>query len=59
VVIHRLEQLQMLRQCRLPRRLSIYLKLNSGMNRLGLGAINCRPSGASWRRWRRLRRSAR
>jgi hypothetical protein len=36
VVIHRLEQLQMLRQAALPRRLSIYLKLNSGMNRLGL-----------------------
>jgi alanine racemase len=36
VVIHCLEQLQMLRQAALPRRLSIYLKLNSGMNRLGL-----------------------
>jgi alanine racemase len=36
LVIHRLEQLQMLRQAALPRRLSIYLKLNSGMNRLGL-----------------------
>ena len=38
LVIHRLEQLQMLRQARLPRRLPIYLKLNSGMNRLGLAA---------------------
>ena len=39
VVIHCLEQLQMLRQARLPRRLSLYLKLNSGMNRLGLTAL--------------------
>ncbi|MBL8396326.1 MAG: alanine racemase [Candidatus Accumulibacter sp.] len=38
VVIHRLEQLQMLRQARLPRCLPIYLKLNTGMNRLGLSA---------------------
>lgn len=36
LVIHRLEQLQMLRQASLPVRLPIYLKLNSGMNRLGL-----------------------
>jgi alanine racemase len=36
VVIHRLEQLQLLRQACLPVRLPIYLKLNSGMNRLGL-----------------------
>ncbi|EXI84119.1 MAG: Alanine racemase, catabolic [Candidatus Accumulibacter sp. BA-94] len=38
VVIHCLDQLQMLRQARLSRRLPIYLKLNSGMNRLGLVA---------------------
>jgi alanine racemase len=39
VVVHRLEQLRLLRQaagCRV--RLPIYLKLNSGMNRLGLTA---------------------
>ncbi len=35
-VVHCLEQLQMLRQAALPVRLPIYLKLNSGMNRLGL-----------------------
>ncbi|WP_291991715.1 alanine racemase [Candidatus Accumulibacter sp. ACC003] len=36
VVVHRLEQLQMLR--RAPQPLPIYLKLNSGMNRLGVNA---------------------
>ncbi|EXI69042.1 MAG: Alanine racemase, catabolic [Candidatus Accumulibacter adjunctus] len=38
VVIHCLDQLQMLRQARLPRCPPIHLKLNSGMNRLGLVA---------------------
>jgi alanine racemase len=33
--IHRLEQLQMMRLAALPVRLPIYLKLNTGMNRLG------------------------
>ena len=33
--IHRLEQLQMMRRAALPVRLPIYLKLNTGMNRLG------------------------
>lgn len=33
--IHRLDQLEMLRAAALPRRLPIYLKLNTGMNRLG------------------------
>jgi alanine racemase len=33
--IHRLDQLEMLRKAVLPRRLPIYLKLNTGMNRLG------------------------
>ena len=33
--VHRLEQLQMIRQAALPVRLPIYLKFNSGMNRLG------------------------
>ena len=35
-VIHRVEQLAMLRDAGLPVRLPIYLKLNSGMNRLGI-----------------------
>lgn len=34
--IHRLEQLEMLRAAALPVRLPIYLKLNTGMNRLGI-----------------------
>ena len=38
LVVHRLEQLQMLRQAVPAVRLPIYLKLNSGMNRLGLAA---------------------
>ncbi|MEF8699298.1 MAG: alanine racemase [Candidatus Accumulibacter sp. UW20] len=38
LVIHCVEQLRLLREAALPRRLSIYLKLNSGMNRLGLSA---------------------
>ncbi|MEI7613762.1 MAG: alanine racemase [Betaproteobacteria bacterium] len=33
--IHRLDQLQMIRQAALPAPLAIYLKLNTGMNRLG------------------------
>lgn len=36
LTIHRPEQLQMLRQAALPVRWPIYLKFNSGMNRLGL-----------------------
>ncbi len=34
-VVHRIEQLQMIRDARLPVRLPIYLKFNTGMNRLG------------------------
>ncbi len=33
--VHRLEQLQLIRAAALPLRLPIYLKLNTGMNRLG------------------------
>ena len=33
--IHRAEQLQMIREARLPVRLPVYLKFNTGMNRLG------------------------
>jgi len=36
LVIHRLDQLQMLRRAALPVRLPIYLKFDSGMHRLGL-----------------------
>ena len=33
--IHRIEQLQMIREAKLPVRLPVYLKFNTGMNRLG------------------------
>jgi alanine racemase len=33
--VHRLEQLRMIRDAALPARLPVYLKLNTGMNRLG------------------------
>lgn len=35
VVVHRLEQLRMIREAALPVRLPVYIKLNTGMNRLG------------------------
>ena len=35
LAIHRIEQLRMLREASLPVRLPIYIKLNTGMNRLG------------------------
>jgi len=35
IAIHRLEQLRVIREAALPVRLPIYLKLNTGMNRLG------------------------
>jgi alanine racemase len=36
--VHRLEQLRMIRDAALPARLPVYLKLNTGMNRLGFQA---------------------
>lgn len=44
VVVHRLDQLQLLRQVGLPLRVPVYVKFNTGMNRLGfrpeqLGAL--------------------
>lgn len=44
LVVHRLEQLQLLRQVGLPLRVPVYVKFNTGMNRLGfrpdaLGAL--------------------
>jgi alanine racemase len=44
IVVHRLDQLQLLRQVGLPLRVPVYVKLNTGMNRLGfrpeaLGAL--------------------
>ncbi len=37
-VIHGIEQIEMLRRAALPARLPVYLKLNTGMNRLGFPA---------------------
>ena len=39
LVVHRLEQLQMLRQFRLPMRVPVYVKFNTGMNRLGFNQL--------------------
>ena len=35
-MVHRLDQLHLLRQVGLPMRVPVYLKLNTGMNRLGV-----------------------
>ena len=35
VVVHAAEQVEMLEKARLPRKLAVYVKLNTGMNRLG------------------------
>lgn len=37
-VIHRTEQIEMLAKAKLPVRLSVFLKINTGMNRLGIAA---------------------
>jgi alanine racemase len=41
-VIHSIDQLEMLERARLDGRLDVYLKVNSGMNRLGFGVDNVR-----------------
>ena len=43
-VIHNPEQIEMLRQVALPREIGVYLKVNSGMNRLGFGVDSLRPA---------------
>lgn len=42
-VVHTLEQAEMLTSTALPARLPVYLKLNTGMNRLGLSAEEFHP----------------
>jgi len=42
-VVHSLEQVDMLTSAALPARLQVYLKLNTGMNRLGLSAEEFHP----------------
>jgi len=41
-VIHSMEQVEMLKRARLRGSIDVYLKVNSGMNRLGFGADNLR-----------------
>jgi len=43
-VIHNAEQVEMLRLAPLPAEMDVYLKVNSGMNRLGFNAENLRPA---------------
>ena len=43
-VVHTLEQVEMLTGAALPTRLPVYLKLNTGMNRLGLSAEEFHPA---------------
>ena len=43
-VVHCLEQVEMLATAALPARLPVYLKLNTGMNRLGLSAEEFHPA---------------
>jgi alanine racemase len=43
-VIHNAEQVEMLRRTVLPGEIEVYLKVNSGMNRLGFGAEGLRPA---------------
>jgi alanine racemase len=43
-VVHLREQIAMLGAARLPAQLPVYLKVNTGMNRLGIGVDEIRPS---------------
>src|SRR2546422_195562 len=43
-VIHNAEQVEMLRLAPPPGEIDVYLKVNSGMNRLGFGAESLRPA---------------
>jgi alanine racemase len=43
-VIHNAEQVEMLRRSVLPGEIDVYLKVNSGMNRLGFTVDNLRPA---------------
>jgi alanine racemase len=43
-VIHTLDQVELLKHMDLPYALDVYLKVNSGMNRLGFGVDNLRPA---------------
>lgn len=54
LVVHRLDQLETLRQFRPSRRWPIHLKLNTGMNRLGFTAAQLPALRAELAKWRQL-----
>jgi len=54
-VVHNAEQLEMLARSRLPGAIDVYLKVNSGMNRLGFGAQGARPAYEALRTHPRVR----
>ena len=54
-VIHNPEQVEMLRGAQLPGDLQVYLKVNSGMNRLGFGVETLRPAYNALRMHRSVR----
>ncbi|HUL92437.1 MAG TPA: alanine racemase [Burkholderiales bacterium] len=49
-VVHEAEQLAMLEKARLPAKISVYLKLNTGMNRLGFAESELRDAVARLQR---------
>ncbi len=54
-VIHNPEQVEMLKRAALPGALDVYLKVNSGMNRLGFGVESLRPAYNAVRMHRQVR----
>jgi alanine racemase len=51
-VVHDEEQIDMLERARLPKRIDVYLKLNSGMNRLGFNVRNIAAATSAYQRIR-------
>jgi len=54
-VIHNPEQVEMLRLSALPGEIDVYVKVNSGMNRLGFGVESLRPAYNAVRMHRQVR----
>src|SRR5687767_11086926 len=54
-VVHNPEQVEMLKRTRLERDIDIYLKVNSGMNRLGFGVEGLRPAYNALRMHRQVK----
>ena len=53
-VVHDMEQVRMLETAVLARPLEVFVKVNTGMNRLGFRHPTSRASATGWRRRRRL-----